>query len=50
VTDQKNGQKMTKLYKMAKCVFPWPAQLQNGQISRNWPWNGQSDNPGCQSL
>jgi len=37
VTNRKNGQKMAKFYKMAKCVFSWPAQLKNGQIFRNWP-------------
>ena len=39
-------EKMAKFYKMAKCVFSWPAQLKNGQFFRNWPCNGQSGNPG----
>jgi len=29
-------------YTMAKCVSSWLAHLKNGQIFRNWPWNGQS--------
>ena len=31
--------------KMAKCVLLWPVQSKNGQIFRNWPWNGQSGSP-----
>jgi len=45
VTNRKNSQKTAKFYKMPKCVFSWPAQLKNGQIFRNWPWNGQSGKP-----
>jgi len=42
---------MAKCYKMGKGVFSWPAQLKNGQMFRNWPWNGQSGNPGiCRSF
>ena len=41
VTNQK-WQKMAKFSKMANSVFSWPAQLKNGQIFRNWLWNGQS--------
>jgi len=42
------SKQMTKLYKMAKCVFSWPAHYKNGEIFRNWPRNGQSGNPGVQ--
>jgi len=27
---------MAKFYKIAKCVFSWPAQLKNGQIWQPW--------------
>jgi len=37
----KRAKKMAKFYKMAKCVFSWPAHFKNGQIFRN----GQSGNP-----
>jgi len=40
---------MAKFYKMAKCVLSWPAQLRNGQIFRNWPWNYQSGNTAAMS-
>ena len=43
-------EKMAKIYKKAKCVFSWPAQLKNGQIFQNWPWNGQSGNPAVDSV
>jgi len=26
-----------KFYKMAKCVFSWPAHFKNGKIIQNWP-------------
>jgi len=28
----KMAKQMAKFYKMAKCVFSWPAQFKNGQI------------------
>jgi len=37
---------MAKFYKMAKCIFSWPAHFKNGQIFRNWLWNSQSGKPG----
>jgi len=40
-------EKMAKFNKMAKCVCSWPAQSKNVKIFWNWPWNGQSGNPGA---
>jgi len=45
----KKWPKIAKFYKIAKCVFSWPAHFIYGQIFRNWPWNGQSGNPAAEA-
>jgi len=46
LVSQWQTEKIAKFYTMAKCVSSWPAHFKNGQIFRNWPWNGQLGNPG----
>jgi len=46
LVSQWQTEKIVKFYTKAKCVSSWPAHFKNGQIFRNWPWNGQFGNPG----